>query len=129
MVFLDFLRRYPKNRFDVLHFNHGTQYCDEAESFVKAKCAEFGIECHVGRIGRRRAKGESQEEYWARKLVWVYRKLLTEGKTDLSRNSFVRTMNIKPGKILQCLQSVPKYAEPEEAKMIMRIFVGSDVVI
>ena len=28
------------------------------------KCAEFGIECHVGRIGRRRAKGESQEEYW-----------------------------------------------------------------
>ena len=64
MVFLDFLRRYPKNRFDVLHFNHGTQYCDEAESFVKAKCAEFGIECHVGRIGRRRAKGESQEEYW-----------------------------------------------------------------
>ena len=64
MVFLDFLRRYPKNRFDVLHFNHGTPYCDEAERFVHDYCERNSIDCHVGRISRGRRRGESQEEYW-----------------------------------------------------------------
>ena len=88
MVFLDFLRRYPKNRFDVLHFNHGTQYCDEAESFVKAKCAEFGIECHVGRIGRRRAKGESQEEYWRNERYAFFEKCKSLDLLPVPSDSF-----------------------------------------
>lgn len=64
MVFLDFLMRYPQNRFDVLHFNHGTEYCDNAEKFVVAFCRKHGIVCKTGRIGRERRKDESQEEYW-----------------------------------------------------------------
>ena len=64
MVFLDFLLRYPQNKFDVIHFNHGTKYCDEAERFVTAFCKKRGIVCKVGRSSRERRKEESQEEYW-----------------------------------------------------------------
>lgn len=64
MVFLDFLLRYPQNRFDVLHFNHGTKYCDEAERFVVDFCKRHKLVCKVGRISRERLKGESQEEFW-----------------------------------------------------------------
>lgn len=64
MVLVDFLRRYPRNSFDILHFNHGTECCQEAEDFIKAYCEKNSIELHLGKIGRNRKKNESQEEYW-----------------------------------------------------------------
>lgn len=64
MVLVDFLMKYPKNRFSLLHFNHGTDCCDEAEEFVRDFAAKKGIELDVGRIGRDRSESESQEEYW-----------------------------------------------------------------
>lgn len=64
MVLVDFLRRYPKNKFDIIHFNHHTECCNEAEEFVKKFCADNNIELHLGKISRDRKKNESQEEYW-----------------------------------------------------------------
>lgn len=64
MVLVDYLRRWPKNKFDILHFNHGTKYCDEAESFVKDFCNKHDIECHVSRLTGTKNKGQSQEDFW-----------------------------------------------------------------
>ena len=66
MIFVDFLRKYPKNKFSILHFNHGTQYCDEAESFVREYCQNNNIELFVGKIKDGKQKNESPEEYWRR---------------------------------------------------------------
>ncbi len=64
MVLVDFLKKYPKNHFDILHFNHGTEYCQEAEDFIIDYCKQNNIELHLGKINRERNKEESQEEYW-----------------------------------------------------------------
>lgn len=64
MVLVDFLRKYPKNDFDLLYFNHGTESCQEAESFLKEFSTETGIKLHIGMISRIRSTEESQEEYW-----------------------------------------------------------------
>ena len=64
MALIDLLLRYPKNRFGILHFNHGTECCGEAEDFVRDFCGEHGIELVVGRAGRTRRSGESREEWW-----------------------------------------------------------------
>ena len=64
MVILDFLMKNPKNKFDVIHFNHGTKYCDEAEKFIVSFCKKHNIECIVGKIGRQKTKDESNEMYW-----------------------------------------------------------------
>lgn len=64
MVLVDFLMKNPKNRFELLHFNHGTEHCDEAEKFVVEFAKKNRLVVHVGRINRERGKGESQEEYW-----------------------------------------------------------------
>ena len=64
MVLVDFLKKYPKNNFDILHFNHGTEYCQEAEDFIIDYCKQNNIELHLGKINRERNKEESQEEYW-----------------------------------------------------------------
>lgn len=66
MVLVDFLRRFPHNDFDILHFNHGTECCDEAEDFVRSYCSRNGLSVHVGRIRSDRAHDESREEYWRR---------------------------------------------------------------
>lgn len=64
MVMLDFLMKYPKNDFDVIHFDHGTECCVEAVEFITDFCGKHGIDCHVGRISGSRAAGQSREEYW-----------------------------------------------------------------
>jgi len=64
MVLVDFLMKFPKNRFDILHFNHGTECCGEAEEFIREFCRSNGLELHLGKISREREYGESQEEYW-----------------------------------------------------------------
>lgn len=66
MVIVDFLRKYPKNHFDIIHFNHGTECCDEAEEFVTKFCNKNNIELHVGKISKERKPNESREEYWRR---------------------------------------------------------------
>lgn len=64
MILVDFLRKYPKNKFDLLYFNHGTECCDEAEAFIRKFSEETDIELHVGKISRERNPSESNEEYW-----------------------------------------------------------------
>ena len=64
MVLVDFLKRYPKNNFDILHFNHGTKYCQEAEDFIVEYCKKNNIKLHLGKINSERKPEESQEEYW-----------------------------------------------------------------
>lgn len=64
MVVVDFLLRFPQNRFNLLYFNHGTQHGQDAEEFVK-DFAEFkSLDLHIGQITRAKRSGESQEEYW-----------------------------------------------------------------
>lgn len=46
MVLLHFLIKGRRN-VEVLHVNHGTQDCKQAEMFVKSFCLENNIPCHV----------------------------------------------------------------------------------
>ena len=66
MIFVDFLQRYPKHKFDLLYFNHGTECCTEAQKFVEQYGKEHNIKVHVGYITEypEKQKTESQEEYW-----------------------------------------------------------------
>ena len=64
MILVDFLRQYPKNQFDILHFDHGTKYCTEAVDFIKDFCSKNGITLHLGKISGTRKPDESQEEFW-----------------------------------------------------------------
>lgn len=64
MVLVDFLKKFPQNDFDILHFNHGTEYCQEAENFVVEFCKKNSIKCYVGRVNREKNSDESREEYW-----------------------------------------------------------------
>jgi tRNA(Ile)-lysidine synthase len=64
MVFLDFLMKYPKNDFTILHFNHSTEHGNEAEMFVKDFCEKNHLRVEIGRISSPKKKEESQEEYW-----------------------------------------------------------------
>ena len=64
MVFLDFLKRYPNNEFELLYFNHGTVHGEEAEKFLIQFCKENELILHIGRISREKQQGESPEEFW-----------------------------------------------------------------
>lgn len=64
MVFLSFLKMFPKNKFNILYFNHGTPHGQDAENFLVEYCGRSGLELVVGRIFRERTKQESPEEYW-----------------------------------------------------------------
>ena len=64
MFMVDFLRRYPQNRFELLFFNHGTQDCSNAEVFLRRFCQDNSFVLHVGNANREKERKESQEEYW-----------------------------------------------------------------
>lgn len=64
MVFLDFLRKFPNNRFDLAYFNHGTDHGSDAEKFIIEKAKEFGLKLQLGKVLREKREGESPEEYW-----------------------------------------------------------------
>lgn len=64
MFFLNFLLRYPKNQFNLLYFNHGTEHGADAQRFLERKSEELGLELIVGNIQREKLKSESPEEYW-----------------------------------------------------------------
>lgn len=78
MILVNLLMKYPKNKFDIIHFNHGTEYCDEAEEFVVEFCKSNNIVCHVGRINRNRKPDESQEEYWRNCRYEFFKKFSNE---------------------------------------------------
>lgn len=113
MVCLDFLRRFPNNRFSVLHFNHGTEHGKEAEEFVSNFCSENNLPLLIGRIASEKLKKESQEEYWRRERysffskfclpiitchhlndvleTWIFTSLRGEGKLiPFKRDNFIR---------------------------------------
>lgn len=66
MIFVDFLQRYPKHKFDLLYFNHGTDCCNEAQQFVEQYAKDHNLEVHIDNISNypEKQKCESQEEYW-----------------------------------------------------------------
>lgn len=64
MVFVSFLMKYPKNHFELLYFNHGTDHGQEAEEFLVNFCSKNQLKLHIGRISREKIKGESPEEFW-----------------------------------------------------------------
>lgn len=64
VVLVDFLSRYPQNKFEILFFNHGTVDCKNAEAFLLDFCKKRNFVLHVGRANREKLKQESQEEYW-----------------------------------------------------------------
>lgn len=65
MVFADFMLRFPRRKFEIIHFNHGTEYCDEAEAFVRAFAERNRIPFHSDRIADPEVPdGESRENYW-----------------------------------------------------------------
>ena len=64
MMIVDFLRRYPKNKFKLLYFNHGTEHGNEAEDFMVSFSKKTNIQLCVGRVSREKHKEESKEEFW-----------------------------------------------------------------
>lgn len=64
MVVVDFLLRFPNNKFNLLYFNHGTTHGQEAEAFVKRYAESKSLELHIGNIVRPKRSEESQEEFW-----------------------------------------------------------------
>lgn len=63
MVALDFLLN-GRYKPVVLNFNHGTEFGDKAEEFLRKRCKELNLSFMVGKIQRERKRGESIEEYW-----------------------------------------------------------------
>ena len=59
MVALDFLRR-GRRMVTPLYFNHGTEFGDKCENFLKG--LDIGVIC--GRITKEKEKGRSQEDWW-----------------------------------------------------------------
>lgn len=63
MVFLDFLLR-GKRKPILLYFNHGTEYGQKAEEFVKNQAKKHNLDLVIGRYEHVNSK-QSQEEAWS----------------------------------------------------------------
>ena len=64
MTILSFLRKYPKNKFELLYFNHGTEHGQEAEEFLIKFCEREKLTLNIGRISKEKPKGQSPEQFW-----------------------------------------------------------------
>lgn len=64
MVLVNFLMQFPKNKFTLLYFNHGTKHGSEAQSFVTGFAAKNKIPLEIGRISSEKKKNQSPEEFW-----------------------------------------------------------------
>ena len=64
MVLLDFLLKFPANKFSLLYMNHGTVHGQEAELFVREFADKHSLELIVGHLTREPTKKESPEEFW-----------------------------------------------------------------
>lgn len=69
MVLLDFLSRNKKRDISVAHVNHGTEYANRAESFVRSTCFKLRINCTVHRVKSQMSEGKSKEEFWRRERL------------------------------------------------------------
>jgi tRNA(Ile)-lysidine synthase len=73
MAALDFLKR--GRNVTVLHYNHGTDYADEAESTVRDFCETHTLDLLVGRIKDYPPKGRSKEDFWREKRYAFFENL------------------------------------------------------
>lgn len=60
---------------------------------------------------------ESQAEFWARKIVWQYRKVLSEGE-EVTYRSLTRPLNLRRENFISSLPFLFLYCEKEEEKHI-----------
>lgn len=72
MVAIDFFLR-GKKEVTVAHYNHSTNYADEAQYFVEKFCKERKLNLKVGKISRQKKPTESPEEFWRNnRLKWLH---------------------------------------------------------
>ena len=64
MSALNFLQNDGRRNVLALHFNHGTEHGEEAESFVVGYCNKNNIPLVVGKVTGEKPKEESKEEFW-----------------------------------------------------------------
>lgn len=62
MAVLDFLRQ--SRNVTVLHYNHGTEFSDAAESLVSSYCAKHDLPLTTGSLTATPDKGASLEDFW-----------------------------------------------------------------
>lgn len=62
---------------------------------------------------------ESQQQFWARKIVWQYRKLLSDGK-DITYRSLTRPLNLRRENFISSLPYLSLFSEQEEENRILR---------
>lgn len=131
VVVADFLLRFPKNDFFLLHFNHKTEHGEEAESFTKSFSLKHNLNLELGSISSAKLKKESQEEYWRRERYnffsnyklpiitchhlndcieyWIFTSLRGEGKMIPSRrDNFLRPF------LLTSKTDIKEWAEKNE---------------
>lgn len=64
MVLVDLLKKFPKYKFKLLYFNHGTEHGLEAQTFLENYAEKQGIPLEIGKISREIPKNGSKEEFW-----------------------------------------------------------------
>lgn len=67
-----------------------------------------------------KAYEESQEEFWARKIVWQYRKLLSEGEAVTFRN-LTRPLNLRRENFLSAFSFLYLFCKKNEEKKIREL--------
>lgn len=66
-----------------------------------------------------KAYEESQEEFWARKIVWKYRKLLSEGK-EITYSRLAKPLNLRRKNFISSLPYLSLFCSKEEENRILR---------
>lgn len=64
MVLLDYIRRFPKFRISLVHFDHGTEHGGVAKSFIEDIASDLKLPLHLGTLACDKPKGSSWEEHW-----------------------------------------------------------------
>jgi tRNA(Ile)-lysidine synthase len=57
-----------KKHITIVHFNHGTEYCDAAENFVKSKY-ESKFDVVYGELTGRRSSEDSKQSFWRKERM------------------------------------------------------------
>ena len=133
VVVADFLLRFPKNNFFLIHFNHKTEHGEEAEEFTKSFSLKHNLELELGSISSAKMKKESQEEYWRRERYnffsnyklpiitchhlndcieyWIFTSLRGEGKLiPHKRDNFLRPF------LMTSKNDIKQWAEKNDLK-------------
>lgn len=135
VVVADFLLRFPKNDFTLLHFNHQTEHGQEAEQFVKEFAQKRNLHLEIGTLQTEKLKTQSQEEYWRQERynffsnfslpiitchhlndcieTWIFTSLRGEGKIiPYKRDNFLRPF------LLTTKKDIRMWAEKNELNWI-----------